>query len=483
MSINLSSSNLSNHQNKDHSKHLNCSIQDNMELLELALKQSIEWSVKNKQNNIARHLKEAATSTIHTKPQEDSHVRAFVSQFKIELNHLIGLKMGSFFEHLNNERTPEESSTTDQESFNSDEDIPFITVQYRNNRNLVKLERVPRIEIDGEYCGLYNINENVDDVDDVESYSRAVEEQVSIQRENYRNREARVVSKKASKFSTCQQVEEDFDGGYGSLNRGSFKASPDLIQQLHDLRSRLIDLVQELDESVEERLSLDQLESYRRRRDALMSKIDSLIDCYDNDQDMESSPVLIGLTDSESNEDNNFGTITNKQSQIDYNLRSKQPRQIVSKKRNKRKGLMNTSINDHEYEEQVHIIDYNRSSTSNSTSFGSKTETEQEIQTGSDLNRVDDLFLSEQANQSDDFIPTKFRPIDFGAMMRNYESNRETRSIEAEPKNPQQVSSDRSLTKPDTSKNTPSSSTTSNSSHISSNSNSSSSSSSSSSFL
>lgn len=444
MPINLSSSNL-NHQNT--TKHLNCSIQDNMELLELALKHSIDWSVKSKQNNTAEHLKEADST--YTKLHSDSHVRAFVSQFKIELNHLMGLKIRHLLEHLS-ESSLEESST-DQESFDSDEDVPFTTAQYRNNKNMLQSNKVPRIEIGGKYCGQYSINENTDDI---ESYSKAVADQVSLQKEKGRDREKH--AKRGAKFITRQPVDEDFDCGYGSLNRGSFKSCPDLIQQLFDLRSRLIDLVQELDESVERRLSGDQLESYRRRRDALMCKIDSLIDCYDNQSD-ESSPVLIGLTDSESNEDNCEPVRHPQTDHKSYNLTNKS-QQVVSRNQNKSSNMPNGN----EYEEQVHIIVYNNSS-SDSTSFRSS-KFEQDAQFSSGLDRVE--LLPRQSEQSDEFIPLKCRPIDFGAMMRSYETSIGATS-EIKPET-QQATSDQILIKSTTTKHVPSSSSTSSSSHVSS---------------
>lgn len=437
-------------------KRINYSIQDNMELLELALKHSINWSMENRQNIICnperdRNLSE--TESIIADINDESHIRAFMTQFKIELNHLMGLKLQQFVKKLNENCL--DDSFTDQESFGSVEDIPFTTVQCRN---VSHSNKVPRVGIDSEHCDLYNINENTD-VDDVESYSRAVAEQVLIQRKSHRNRERYRARRGTTKLDTCPAVEEDLDGGYGSLSRGSFKSSPDLAQQLHDLRSRLIDLVHEIDESVEKRLSNEQLESYIRRRDALMTKIDSLIDCYTQD-DNESSPVLIGLTDSESNEDNLDLTRQLHDSLSSQYLRNKSRRR-VSEKRNRDESNY-SSRND--YEEQVHIIDYdyNRLPGCNTDP---EVKSEYETRSGTCTNGTN-LLLIEHSNQNqDDFIPTKCRPIDFGAMMRNYECNKETETlIKLET---QQVPHDQS-TETVASRHVPSTSSTSTSSHISS---------------
>lgn len=432
-------------------KRLNYSIQDNIELLELALKHSINWSIENRQNIICnperdRNLSEA--ESIAADINDDTHIKAFVTQFKIELNHLMGLKLQQFVKELNENYL--DDSFTDQESFDSVEDVEV------QCRNVSRSNKGPRVGIDGKHCDLYNINENTD-VDDVESYSRAVAEQVLIQRKSRRNRD-RYRARRGTKFDTCQAVEEDFDGGYGSLSRGSFKSSPDLVQQLHDLRSRLIDLVHELDESIENRLPNDQLESYRRRRDALMSKIDSLIDCYAQD-DNESSPVLIGLTDSESNEENLDLNRQFYDSLSSQHLRDKSRRALEKRNRDERNYLSRN-----EYEEQVHIIDYDYNRRS-SCDTNSEAKSEHETRSGiPNQSNSSNLLLSEHSNH-DEFIPSKYRPIDFGAMMRNYEGNKETATLTKSKA--QQVPPKQS---PETaaSQHVPSTSSTSTSSHISS---------------
>lgn len=370
-----------------------------MELLELALKHSIDWSMKARQSlNIgprSRYLDEVDIA-------DESHVRAFVTHFKIELNKLMGLKR----QHSPRQSNPEKGSLTEQDSFNSDEDesLPFVTVQCANGNLLTSSTstRMPRIETNGKYCGLYNINEQT--IDD-ENYFQVEVEQIDKQRKHSKGK-----GRSTRRHAKFENSEDDF--GYGSLSRESFKSHPDLIQQLHELRSRLIDLAQEIDESVERRLNEEELESYRRRRDALMSKIDSLIECYDL-QFYESSPVLIGLTDSESNEDN-----PEPSQQLYQNLAGYSSRvgNTFSIKENKSKPCSCP----HEYEEQVHVIDYNY--TRRLSDFADPSSVLQ-VQTDIELRKL----RREELNSSDDFIPFRDEP-----MMSKQESSKEEGQIGSE---------------------------------------------------
>lgn len=310
--------------------HLTCQFAGicvSMELLEVALKQSIAWSLSRpevgrladsaakspaRRLNIADDLLECVESA-HLEAQRESQVRAFVSRFKIELDQLMGQLAGPANEErdhtpggqaagaLDLETAPAGARTTEQQvasgaSLDSSARPPEQQQQHQRPRRPTE----PTIKMDGKYSGVYNINgaqttdEDEEDEEDFdEAYLRHLELVYGVLGgEQARRPSAPQRAHRPRRGAAMAEGPHQEDDGYRSLSRdssttnsadkrrptgGPERPSLGLLQQLNDIKSRVIDLVRELDEVARDKLDEEELAAYRRRRDALVHKLDSLL--------------------------------------------------------------------------------------------------------------------------------------------------------------------------------------------------------------
>lgn len=314
-----------------------------MDLLEAALRHSIDWSMRHRRtmqsttrpNNLIPSNDELkdGIELMNLRIREESYIRAFITHFKIELNHLMGLKWARHSQRDNSGE--DEDSISERDSLDTEDELwPIVQVHFgttlKGNRMLRSAK--PSIKINGKYSGVYSLNGQTDD--DEESM---IEDNVILSRN------------RATKLTT----EDDcVDDGYRSLSRGSISRIS-LLQQLNDIKSRVIDLVQEIDSSVgsSPHFNEDDLEAYRRRRDALVSKLDALIES----QKMPNSlfnDVLSGMNETSSpSASSSSPSIANGMYQRNLKLSTKKA--II-------KNKSESNLHQDGYEEQVQIIDYNR---------------------------------------------------------------------------------------------------------------------------
>lgn len=382
-----------------------------MELLESALKNSIDWSMDSRR---ARHkASSSAVQLMNTRLRDESHIRAFISHFKIELNKLIGLKSCNLNsqsrdnivggagddddENEDDEDDDEEDSLSERDSIDTEDNeeaiLPVVRVQFGRMMSRSTRPNIPGIKFNGKDCGLYNINEQTDDDEELERYSKKL-----LQR--------RVVGGERS-----AQVLDDIDDGYRSLSRGSFRSN--LLQQLNDIKSRLIDLVDEINQIVQSRLDRQELEAYERRRDALIAKLDSLIDSSVQRVPASGTPPSIVPLDCAAIEATEIA-----------GQQSLSPASSYSNNRSANMSSGSSSdtnpLSDG-YEEQVHVINYNYKHRQRSSNYVNRSTIKcpigQPLVSNSSATRVN------VATTSNIYPIDRGQPIDFGAMMRDYEAN------------------------------------------------------------
>jgi len=230
-----------------------------MDALEAALKHCLEWSLGSRQKG-------------RNEPSEyDEHFRAFLTHFKIKLNELIGSK--SFVDKPENSQTLSDYTT----NVTMDETVNSLTTTIEDDeldgassRGYKAIERGPAIKMRGKYSGVYQIG-------------REEELEESDEQDDTYNSELRAEMAKCSLGGA--QVE--LDDGYRSLSRASanlplrcrtLRAKAGLLQQLNDIKSRVVDLVDEIDQCIDQRIAKDEILAYQRRRDALLKKLDHLIE-------------------------------------------------------------------------------------------------------------------------------------------------------------------------------------------------------------
>lgn len=338
-----------------------------MELLELALKQSIDWSVgsgnggKRKgapAGEDKRRLSYDSLELMKNKLRDESHARAFISHFKIELNNLMGLKWSILNESLTSsaaasqddanvedadERDDDEDDdddmdaddTTPSES-SADRDDVADNSSRQQRRVMMKMRRKSSVQCTS---GLYDISEQQTDADD-DDFSQTVELVPS-------SSSSRPLSSlKSAASSAATTGEEETDCGYGSLSRGENTVTNgvQIAQELNEIKTRLIDLVEEIDSQVSAHLGLDEIDYYRRRRDALVCKLDALIEqlasgkCGAAVSSIEAARIRSQLTDA-----------------IGADVLPKHIQQSVSTMRKNKSEKHFPAAS--EYEEQVHVID------------------------------------------------------------------------------------------------------------------------------
>ena len=377
-----------------------------MELLETALKKSIEWLMSRKGQSIDECGQ--AELELHT-------TRVFISHFKIELNHLMGLK---WFR----QRHGEQDSLSERDSLDSleddDEAGPMVRIVELAENSLDKAsagrrrrsrEPKPSIKIKGKYSGVYNISGQTDDD---EEQSASYECTGSGQRYGSRREPVEASAMVDNNDDNCT------DDGYRSLSRGS-NSRASFIQQLNDVKSRIIDLVHELDHSAGSRLSEDELEAYRRRRDVLLAKLDLLIENH-------KAPLVTVMASggrhgalsthshSSSSASSSTTTATSSSSLSSRELLAGRP---IAKStslgvvRNKSESNLHS-----DYEEQVQVIDYG-------TRLRDRRH-KSDLGADAGFSRSDDIA---QPTRSSVFTakyvyPPREQPIDFGAMMRDFEA-------------------------------------------------------------
>lgn len=299
-------------------------------MLETALEQSIEWSLSNRWPQTQAD-KEANEEQLR---ESESHVRAFITRFKIELNQLMG------------DSRSLSSSCEQQFSFSNDDDD-------EEDDDDSSSDSLPLTE------GVYKISEDTQPTTD--------EELLSQQTRGRRRQQLQhvVLLANRSRQVDSARCRKSADDGYRSLSRGSTAQSDGprpaaecalrldrhsasvLVQQLNDIKARVTDLVQELDQIVagpQRPLDQDELEAYRRRRDALVLRVDQLIGSQQRSL-FRSGPLHSSEVSSSSASslsppsDSRLGPVTKR---ADQKTRSSQA--------TTRPGQL--------YEEQVHVIDY-----------------------------------------------------------------------------------------------------------------------------
>lgn len=384
-----------------------------MELLEAALKHSIGWSMRMRRKiNQQLQVRPAAPASetvelANLKIRDESHVRAFVTHFKIQLNHLMGAK-------CQGESTDQEGSLSELDSSVCFEDSGE---QLRGSpKSAEQAPGKPRIRINGKYSGVYDLNGQSDEDDDDQ------------------------VDQHAGQFKTCKpskQTNEEVDDGYRSLSRnGSSRTS--LMQQLNDIKSRIVDLVCELDSNpVVGQLNEDDLNAYRRRRDALVAKLDALIESQ-----RPMTPANQALHSSSSSSASSMSTSSSSSSSASASRASKGRRQSVIKNHNYESNIYSNG-----YEEQVQVIDYNNKRHRSNPLTILEDQTKQQVTRATEPLIVNSSMTRVNVSKSPLSLAPNKQPIDFGAMMRNYDEKQEHRQ--------------QSTTKKDNTNHTPSSSSTS----------------------
>lgn len=331
-------------------------IQDNMEMLELALKQSIDWSVKrgDSRKGVAaaavdcanRRLSHDSLDIMKLRLRNESHARAFISQFKIELNNLMGMKCSLLNESCLSSSTDDTNDEIDDGETDADETTPSEDPGDQDEASLgqtTKMRRSSSVQSSTllrRTAGLYDIREHQTDTDE--------NDDTGLHGDDSSSQRTAKTGNSSSNVTTC---EEDTDFGYGSLNRAENNmAHNGVIQELNEIKSRLIDLVEEIDMQAKAHLSQDELDCYRRRRDALVCKLDSLVERLGF---MKNGSALIqGSSGSQHNMRPVAARVMNQRIVRSASLHKPSAR---TKKLALRNRYSSTAG---EYEEQVHVIDY-----------------------------------------------------------------------------------------------------------------------------
>lgn len=386
-----------------------------MELLEVALKRSIDWSMRNRRPSVAPSVPENDMETIammNAKLSDESHMRAFITHFKIELNDLIGSKSCKL------DQTSDEilSFSDDRDSIDTENADPTINPGSAVERSISK--KVPIIKIDGKHSGQYDLNGLSDDDERSQTGGRFARANYCSEKRTVRSSRRRssarcIGAKRIDRYGSIERAnhEEDTDGGYGSLNRENFRS--DLVQQLNDIKSRLLDMIHEVDHGIHSCLTEDELEAFKRRRDALIAKLDALIDS--NTQKVGGVPKI--LVSAEAGVASSSASGPSSIESTDSNSPENGPNEGQLLIRNR------SEINLHSdgYEEQVQVIDYNfRRRASDNSALKSKyssSMTNQPLVNNSSMTRI---------NFSAGFDTRQ--PIDFGAMMRDYENSQSSKT-------------------------------------------------------
>lgn len=371
---------------------LNFTIQDNIGLLEAALKHSIEWSMQSRRpENGKRKGKsepsESGVEIMNCRLADESHVRSFISRFLIELNRLMGMQWSQKQRVVSGESNvcdPVDESLSDRDSLDTEEDSSnnYFEGLFRYRQ---KLKQVPSIKINGKYCGVYNIGGQTDDDDELY--------------ENLRHCKLndRYIDRCAYQLTT-RTGDDDIDDGYRSLSRSSARIS--MLQQLRELKSNLIDLLREFEDKLKSQLSRNRLDAYNHQRDYLISMIDKLID--DNIQIVKPETVTrveVGQVDQSSNHDYS-SSFSSTVSSLCTSKESKAGLVVAGVTSAKSENNISTMSG---YEEQEHVIDYSKRRAS----------------ADSDRDKTNQKTGSVAVDVN--LYGTRGMPIDFGAMMRDYE--------------------------------------------------------------
>ena len=390
-----------------------------MELLEAALKHSLEWSMGGTRLLEARsgELGNSENQRIQAELEQESQVRAFVSRFKIELNHLMGVKWMRESAELGGGQLDESTTTTTTTTTTTS-----ATDEEEHGASVGLYGRPARIRLSGKYSGVYQIGNDEDDGPEVESDDE-VDTELSA---------AMARCSLASMERSLQQQQQRpgcIDDGYRSLSRGSgslqrqdsriggatVRARASLLQQLNDIKSRVVDLVHEIDQytlaaGAPTSLGQDELEAYRRRKDALLHKLDLLIERQQAGGALQTSPNGGHLQE-------DCGQEAGWSSRLE--------------------GGASNRDSDDGYEEQIQVIDYDFSRRANELSRSKQLRTQDKelgpncasVAPNSQASTRLSVFCAQigAQNPSPSLGVQKAAPqlkIDFGAMMRDYEERR-----------------------------------------------------------
>lgn len=216
-------------------------------------------------------------------------------------------------------------------------------------------------------------------------------------------------------FTRIDDNASDNDDGYRSLSRSSFRSS--LMQKISDIRTRLLDLIDEIDQSIETQLTPEQAEAYRKRKNALVAKLDSLIDSCLEKLHRSSSNLMDNTIDDDFTSDvaNESGHKTDNTSYDSSSQDSSTQLGTIVK------NSSEINLYSDGYEDQIQIIDYNFKRRSSDNSALRKSA------------RLVNLSFDYDARYSKtqnkpieltNILPSTRQPIDFGAMMRDYENKK-----------------------------------------------------------
>lgn len=347
-----------------------------LDLLEKALRRSVDWSVARKRN--LPHENGNYEDSVEDKMESENYCRAFISHFKIELNKLMDAALDS------------DNHATKQNSAGE-----------------------PLIRINGPDCAMYEINASSN-----KQAGRSASD------EGYRSL-SRNSLPTATSNKTCEKSANRRDPNTILLDE-----FVTLVSELRELKTRLLDLVEEFKFMVENGKDSAGTTSYNRRWRALVEMLDSMID---NAQvRVESHMRIISRK-----------TTTTVSTQVKTNIGQHQ--ESSDSMASLRSDSSSSSLS---YEEQMQVFDYQSrgssksrfqiSSTADTTATTTTSTAEQTPNKTSPTNEVSVsaskipvLVRSTGASslaqkQSTQQVPMVMRtmPIDFGAMMNNYEANK-----------------------------------------------------------
>lgn len=356
-------------------------------MLEEAVRNSVIWSMRSKSGRNSTNHEDSDIN--ETRERDESQIRAFLTRFKIELNSL----MDSNLSYSNNNSSKLEMDTL---CLSKSE-----TGCFSDPSN-----SVPVIMINGRHSGLYEIHRERSD--------GMLRGRLNCHKPRRSKSIGAVVINETS--TRLNGDSSDNDDGYRSLSRGSFRSN--LMQKLSDIKTRLLDLIDEIDQSIETQLTTDQADAYRRRKVALVAKLDSLIEsCLDTLHGSASNLIENLLEDDLVSEmaDNSEQRTNNTSYDTSSQDSSTNPLGPIVR------NSSEVNLYSDGYEDQIQVIDYNFKRRSSDNSALSRGRNQSKSLAKSTTANVK---VAPKSIDISNLLPSARKPIDFGAMMRDYENKK-----------------------------------------------------------
>lgn len=431
-------------------------IRDNLDLLELALERSIEWSLGNRslqeptgsdaspnESDAADHIDPSSSScrgldSLEQSRDSESHARAFVTRFKIELNQLmsdarsLSSSAEQQFSFSENDDRDEDDDEDEEDSFSDSMALTEGVYKIQEDTQLTTDDEqqrpvAPAASRDRQMLlGIIGETRNAPPPTHDDGYRSLSRDSTTTTATITTNgQHARVKS-----LSRGVKDDASKGSGAGQTVTGTERQNMNLlIQQLNDIKSRVIDLVHELDQIVERPqlvLDEDELEAYRRRRDALVLRVDQLIGGQQvplNKLVLEaaSPPALSGSLS---------------QGPANKPTRGGDPAKAVTKTMSSNINQSTTGMRRRDYEEQVHVIDYDFNRRARDLSEIRRNSTQSERQLGTIRPLLQPLVIEKGPGSgtkvTDLVVPPKSTTmIELNAMMTDYEKQRSRRHEQA----------------------------------------------------